>query len=47
MYSIRRVASAVGRQGVWCEEKICSIRDVTSEIRVEKVYSTRKVASAI
>ena len=47
MYSIRRVASAVGGQGVWCEEKICSIRNVTSEVRVEKVCNTRKVASVI
>ena len=23
MYSIRRVTSAVGGQGVWCEEKVC------------------------
>ena len=46
-YSIRRVASAVGGQGVWCEERICSIINVTSEVRVEKVHSTRKVASEI
>ena len=28
MYSIRRVTSAVKRQGVCCEEKICIIRNV-------------------
>ena len=46
VYSVRTAAYAVG-QGVWCEEKICCIRNVTSEVRVEKVCSTRKVASAI
>ena len=29
MYSVRRVTSAVGGQGVWCEEKACIIRNVT------------------
>ena len=28
MYSIRRVTTAVGGQGVWCEEKVCIIRNV-------------------
>ena len=45
VYSI--CTSVVKRQGVWCEEKICSIRNVTSGVRVEKVCSTRKVASAL
>ena len=29
------------------EKKVYSIRNVTSEVRVEKVCSTRKVASAL
>ena len=28
MYSIRRVTSVVGGQSVWCEEKVCIIRNV-------------------
>ena len=28
MYSVRKVASAVGGQGVWFEEKACIIRNV-------------------
>ena len=28
MYSIRRVTSAVGGQGVWYEEKVCIIRNL-------------------
>ena len=46
VYSIKMYICSK-RQGVWCEEKICSIRNVTSEERVEKVCSTRKVASAL
>ena len=47
VYSIKKSTSVSERQGVWCEEKICSIRNVTFEVRVEKVCSTREVASAL
>ena len=47
MYSMRRVTSAVGKQGVWCEEKVRIIRNVTHVVPVEKVFSTRRVASAV
>ena len=32
VYSIRRATSAVGGQGVWCEEKACKKRIVTSDV---------------
>ena len=35
------------RQLVWLEKKVCSIRNVTSEIRREKVCTTWRVASAV
>ena len=46
-YSIRRAASAVGKQDVWCEENLCIIRNVAIEVVGEKVCSTRRVTSAI
>ena len=47
MYSIRKAIFVVGRQGVWCEEKLCVIRNVAISVRGEKVCSTRSVASAL
>ena len=32
VYSIRKATSAVGGQGVWCEEKACNKRIVTSAV---------------
>ena len=32
LYSIRRVTHAVEKQAAWCEEKVCSIRNVTSAV---------------
>ena len=43
---IRRATSAVGGQCVWCEQKVCSIRNVTASVQGEKVCSTRRVESA-
>ena len=44
----QKATFSAGRQGVWFEEKICSISDVTSAVRMEKVCSTRRrVASKI
>ena len=46
--SPRSATFSVGRQGVWFEEKICSISDVTSAVRMEKVCSIRRrVASKV
>ena len=36
VYSIRRATSVAVEQGLWCEEKVCSIRNVTSAVRGEK-----------
>ena len=47
MYSIRMTTSAAGGEGVWFEYKVCSIRNVTSAVRVEKVCSTRRVGFAV
>ena len=47
MYSTRIATSDVGRQGVWCEEKLYSIKNVTPAVLGEKVCSTRKVASTL
>ena len=33
----QKVIPAVGRQGVWCEKKVCSIRNVTSTVQRESV----------
>ena len=32
IYSIRRVTCAVEKQFAWCEEKVCSITNVTSAV---------------
>ena len=32
---------------MWCKDKVCSIRSVTSAVQVEKVSSTRQGASAV
>ena len=37
----------VERQGVLCEEKVCTIKKVTSAVGVQKVCNTRRVASAV
>ena len=37
----------VKRRGVLCEEKVCTIKKVTSAVAVQNVYITRRVASAI
>ena len=47
VYSIRRATSAVVEQGVWCQEKVCSIRNFIPEVRQKKMCSTRMVASAV
>ena len=47
MYSIRMTTSAAGGEGVWVEYKVCSIRNVTSAVQVEKVCSTRRVRSVV
>ena len=47
MYSVRTATYAVGGQGVWFEEKVGSIRNLTSAVQEEKVCSTKIVASAV
>ena len=47
MYSTRIATSDVGGQGVWCEEKLYSIKNVTPAVLGDKVCSTRKVASTL
>ena len=47
VYSIRRVRSGVGKQGVCCEEKVCIIRNVALVLPIEKVFSTRRVAFVV
>ena len=47
MYSIRKATSAVGQQGVWCDEKLCVIRNVRISVQEEKVCGTRRAASAV
>ena len=47
MYSIRMTTSAAGGEGVWFEYEVCSIRNVTSAVRVEKVCSTRRGGSPV
>ena len=32
---------------MWCEQKVCSIRNVTSAVQVDKVCSTRRVGSVV
>ena len=43
----KKFTSVAERHGVLCDEKVCSIRNVTSGVEVEKVFSTRRVASAV
>ena len=43
----RMATSAAGEQGVWPEEKTCSIRNVTSAVLGERVCSTRRVVSLV
>ena len=47
VYSVRTAAYAVGGEGIWFEEKVGSIRNVTSAVQEEKVCSTKTVASAV
>ena len=47
MYNIRRATSGAGGEDVWCEEKVSSIKNVTSPVRGEKVCSTRRIASVV
>ena len=42
MYSIRKVTSTVGGQGVCCEEKVCSIKNVTSAVAGEQCAVPRR-----
>ena len=42
VYSIRKVTSAVGGQGVCCEEKVCSVKNVTSAVAGEKCAVPRQ-----
>ena len=48
VHSIGRATSAVVGQGVcvWCEENVCSIRNVRLVVREKEMCSTRRVASA-
>ena len=45
--SVRTATFAVGREGVWFEEKVSSVRNVTSAMQEEKVCSTKIVRSAV
>ena len=47
VYSIRRATSIVRGQCVRLEEKVYIIWNVTSAVQVEKVCTTRRVASAV
>ena len=47
VYSMRRAASAVGKQDVWCEKNLCIIRNAAIKLLGEKVCSTMRVASAV
>ena len=47
VYSIRRVTSVIGGEGVWCEEKVFIMRNVTPVVPIENVFSTRRVTSAV
>ena len=47
VYSIRGVTSVIGGEGVWCEEKVFIMRNVTPVVPIENVFSTRRVASAV
>ena len=38
----KKRTSIVERQCVWCEEKVCSMRNATSAIHREKVRSTKR-----
>ena len=44
---MRGATYAVRGQCVSLEEKACSIRNVTSAVQVEKVCTTRRVASPV
>ena len=44
--SVRMATYAVGGEGVWFEEKVGSIINVTSAMQEEKVCSTKIVRSA-
>ena len=43
----QKATFSAGRQGVLFEEKICSISNVKSAVQMEKVCSTRRVASEV
>ena len=45
--SIRTATYAVGGEGVWFEEKVGSIRNVTSAVQEGKVCSTKILASPV
>ena len=47
VYSTRIATSDVGGQGVWCEEKLYSMKNVIPAVLGEKVCSTRKVATTL
>ena len=47
VYSTRIATFDVGGQGLWCEEKLYSIKSVTPAVLGEKVCSTRKVPSTL
>ena len=47
VYSTRIATFDVGGQGVWCEKKLYSIKNVTPAVLRKKVCSTRKVASTL
>ena len=47
VYSVRMATYAIGGEGVWFEEKVGSIRNVTSAIQEKKVCSAKIVASAV
>ena len=47
MYSVKMARYAVGGEGVWFEEKVSSIRNVTSAVQEEKVCSTKIVTSEV
>ena len=37
VYTVRNTISAVGALSMWCEEKVCIMRNVTSAVQREKV----------
>ena len=44
VYSIRSATSVIAGEGVWCEQKVCSIKNVKFAVQIEKVFSSRRVA---